>query len=270
MDFNLSKKLRGVMAVMLTGAAVMGVTSCNNDNGDDVHTYTLSYNFEMISDDGFNKEGYWAEVYNPAYKQLYLEPNLILSHTAESTVYDGVEYKSWYGFCPTRSTDKADHSGENWLDYQWGSITGGGAGKSVDYLLGFWDVRESLSEIPETPACAFGFTLGKNYPKSIDVTNSAYGYYSMKNGSNFNKAFGPDDWCKLIFVGVRNGQKIGTIEFYLAQNGQIVNEWKEVDLTAFGQVDAMYVQMASSDSGQFGMNNAAYFCLDNLIVYCEY
>lgn len=263
----MKKLMRNLAIAVFAVSAPTALTGCDS-NSNDSQTYNFVYNFEMATDEGYNKQGYWKDVYDASINQLYLQPNLIITHSAETNVYEGVEYKSWSGFCPSRNTDKIDHAGD-WADHQWGSITGGGAAKSMDYLLGYWDSRESLTDVPQNPCCGLGFTAGENYPKAIAVTNSAYGYYAMKNGTDFSRAFGPDDWCKLIFVGVRNGVKCGSIDFYLAQNGEIVNEWKSVDLTPLGKVDAIYIQMQSSDSGQFGMNNPAYFCLDNLVVVCK-
>ena len=53
------------------------------------------------------------------------------------------------------------------------------------------------------------------------------------------------------------------MEFYLAKDGNIVDKWQTVDLTPLGNVRAIYMQMESSQTGMWGMNNPSFFCLDD-------
>ena len=99
------------------------------------------------------------------------------------------------------------------------------------------------------------------------MTNSAWGYYAMKNGSAFNKQFADGDKCTLHIYGVRGSVISGKVEVSLADGANILNTWKRVDLDPLGDdVDMIYFQITSTDTGAWGMNNPAFFCLDNLKV----
>lgn len=259
------------LAVGAAALVMAAMTACNNNDNKPIELIN-TYNFETA--DSFTPQGYWAEVYNTSddYRLLFMMPDLKLTHQATVDVYDGVEYKSWFGFCPSRSTDTADQPDGNWTDHQWGNITGKGVANSVDYVLACWKTDEEQNGVLAGDDVSVG--AGFNAPAvpiAVYVTNSTWGYWAMKNGTAFNRAFGPEDWCKIIFKGVRNGSLTGIVEFYLAKDGNIVNDWRMVDLTPLGEVDYFYAQMQSSDTGAWGMNNPAYFCIDNLsIQYAVY
>ena len=102
------------------------------------------------------------------------------------------------------------------------------------------------------------------------VTNAAYSYTSMLNGDSYAKQFGEGDWFKLTIKGYDAiGTETGTVDFYLADlrnadKAYIINTWRWVDLTTLGKVKRLDFTMSSSDTGDWGMNTPAYFCLDNL------
>jgi len=99
------------------------------------------------------------------------------------------------------------------------------------------------------------------------VCNTAYVVNSILNGDAIAKKFEDGDWFLLTFEGYYADQKIGTVEFYLAdyRNGkkELVTDWTYVDLTALGIVDEVRCKLTSSDNNDYGMNTPAYFCLDN-------
>ena len=102
------------------------------------------------------------------------------------------------------------------------------------------------------------------------ITNAASAYQSMLNGDEYAKKFGDGDWFKLTITGLNaEGTPTGSVDFYLADfreagNAYIVSDWQWVDLSGLGKVARLSFDMSSSDSGQWGMNTPAYFCLDNL------
>ncbi|HWB64128.1 MAG TPA: DUF4465 domain-containing protein, partial [Chitinophagales bacterium] len=79
------------------------------------------------------------------------------------------------------------------------------------------------------------------------------------------------DWFKLTVKAWYNGTlKNAAVDFYLADyrfsnNTQdyIVRDWRWVDLTSLGNVDSLAFFLSSSDTGSFGMNTPAYYCIDN-------
>jgi hypothetical protein len=96
------------------------------------------------------------------------------------------------------------------------------------------------------------------------INNSAYAVHSMCNGDSYAKKFDKDDWFRLTIGAMRNGEGIYSIVFVdLAADGEYIDKWTYVDLSEFGKVDAIYFTLTSSDTGDYGMNTPAYFCIDN-------
>lgn len=247
----------------LTIALMLGLfsttfTSCNDDDDDpwmiiQVGAYNIDY----------NAEGYWSKCYqtNPV-AELNLGP-VNFSHTATTNDWG----ESWYGFCPSRSTDNENYpASERWM-HQWGSITGGdwqdlGAG----YMLAFWDVSENTFSVPANPSLKISLKGGESFrPSALSITNTAYAYYTMLEGSDFSEPFDETSWTTVTFIGVKNGAKTGQVTAYLAKGTNIIDKWVNVGLGELGTVDYIYCQMASSDHGQHGMNTPAYFCMDNFM-----
>ncbi|MDE6270543.1 MAG: DUF4465 domain-containing protein [Muribaculaceae bacterium] len=235
-------------------AATFALSSCNNSKDDSKPKYTWIPSFS-----DFNQQGYWAKCYDTTVGSIDAD-GFRFSHEAEGFEYDGVSYYNWFGFCPSESTDNADYSNANWTEHQWTSVTGSGfPGLSPQYLVGCWrtDGGESscrISTIDGTPITLL----------SMSVTNTSWGYYAMKQGSAFSKAFGPDDYCLLNIKGYCKGKVTGETSVYLAKGTDILNQWAIVNTTALGSVDTVVFTMDSSDTSEYGMNNPAYFCLGNL------
>jgi hypothetical protein len=69
--------------------------------------------------------------------------------------------------------------------------------------------------------------------------------------------------------------KAQSVDFYLADyrdsiaaNDYIVRDWRWVDLQPLGVVDSLEFHLSSTDTaGGFGMNNPAYFAMDNFTAY---
>ena len=175
-------------------------------------------------------------------------------------------YVSWDGFAVSEKNDSVTPGYAN----QYSAITGSGFNSSKNYAVvyfsGFDPVKIKLN----------GSAKGKQV-SGFYITNSTYAYRDMKNGSSFSKKFGgptgnDPDWYKIKIKGYRNGGKSAdsTIEFYLADlrfadnsKDYILKKWTWVDLTAMGNVDSLQFDFSSSDTGTYGMNTPAYFCMDN-------
>ncbi len=111
---------------------------------------------------------------------------------------------------------------------------------------------------------------------SIDVSNTAYTYFSMRDGDQFAKKFGgtsgnDEDFFKLEIQGFRGTVATGSVDFFLADyrfadNTQdyLVDQWARVNLSSLGAVDSLKFALSSSDLGQFGMNTPAYFAMDRI------
>lgn len=114
---------------------------------------------------------------------------------------------------------------------------------------------------------------------SMYVSNATYTYYSMLNGDAFAKKFGgstgndPDYlFIRFYFYG---GFPKQHVDFYLADfrnedNSQdyILDDWVYVDFNDYPNSEhygpSIKMQLFSSDTGAFGMNTPAFFCIDNL------
>lgn len=244
--------------------ALCTMTACNND--DDFEDI-INIDFNSMPNISFNDEGYWEEVYDTTATEFVVN-GVTFSHQASATEWGGYTYYSWYGFCPSKVTDNTDYSNGDWTSHQWGAITGSGLSGAEDpYILGFWNSSERTDSIPEVPACCITYEGGAFTPKDIYITNSAWGYYAMKNGSAFNKQFADGDWCTLHIYGIKNGEISGNVNVSLANGTDILNHWEYIDLTPIGKnINMIYFQITSSDSGDWGMNNPAFFCLDNFSI----
>ena len=84
------------------------------------------------------------------------------------------------------------------------SYAGRGVNGSDVYMVGFCDATETADDALTSTSTVITSAVNQKLsaPKPLYVTNTTYGYYSMKNGSAFNKAFTDTDWCKLTFTGV--------------------------------------------------------------------
>lgn len=110
----------------------------------------------------------------------------------------------------------------------------------------------------------------------VYVTNSAYAYFSMKNGDIFAKKFGgtsgndPDSFV-LVTKGYLNGNLISEeVRYTLADfrpagtsQDYIRKDWDWLDLSALADADSLEFFLESSDNGDWGMNTPAFFCLDD-------
>jgi hypothetical protein len=173
----------------------------------------------------------------------------------------GIGY--WEGFAYSSKTDTTTAGSAN----QFSAIAGHGAGNSSTYGVGF--VGFTISPVITLPA-------GTN-PSSIDVTNTTYTYLSMRDGDQFAKKFGgasgndPDFFVMTITGRDDSNTIVNHVDFYLADyrfadNAQdyLIHDWTTVDLSSLAGSRTLTFSLASSDTGQFGMNTPAYFALDNV------
>ena len=192
-----------------------------------------------------------------------LTGGFLSAETHFATNYNA-DWGSWDGFAYSNIADP------NAQDYgaQYNAITGAGQAGSANYAVAYigW-------ELPPTITLSDVQTVTGLY-----VTNNNYAYYSLLLGSLYSKPFGgpsgdDEDWFKLTITGKDlAGEITGAVEFYLADYrfadnnlDYIVDTWTFVDLSSLGAVATLEFALSSSDTGDFGMNTPAYFCLDTLI-----
>lgn len=158
------------------------------------------------------------------------------------------------GFTYTNKTDTvtADYTNPS-------AITGRGVSGDT-YLVCNADTYAGNSYVSRVAEIRFAQDLTV---RSAYFTNATYGYCAMRDG-DIGKAFGADDWYLVKVRGWLDGESTGEVDVYLAQGGLLVNTWVEHDLRALGTVDMVDFYFDSTDVGQWGMNNPAYFCMDAL------
>lgn len=105
--------------------------------------------------------------------------------------------------------------------------------------------------------------------KGAWITNSTRAYHDMVNGSSFANAFTQGSWYKVTAYGLdASGNKLAQTEIYLANyksdNDTPVNTWIWFDLTPLQGATKIQFLPSSSDTGDYGMNTSAYFCLDGI------
>lgn len=165
----------------------------------------------------------------------------------------GGGFTSWDGFAYSSMTSTDYQS----LSDQFNSCVGQGVDNSQTYAVVYYSsyngTEPTIIESDSTSFEAIG----------CFVTNAAYAYTSMKNGDAYSKKFDETDWFLLTATGYSNKEKTGTAEFYLAKDGNIINDWQYFDLSELGTVDEIHFTLTSSDTGTWGMNTPAYFCMDN-------
>ena len=174
----------------------------------------------------------------------------------------------WSGFVYSNKKDTVTAGSAN----QYSAITGGGYYGSNNYAIAndYGNAKIKLT----------GAAMGKPV-KGFYVTNATYAYLAMKNGDQFAKKFGgvsgnDPDWFNLRVLAWYNGaMKAQVVDFLLADftsannaDDYLVNDWRWVDLTSLGDVDSLEFHLSSTDTvGGFGMNNPAYFAMDNFTAY---
>ena len=160
-------------------------------------------------------------------------------------------YGSWSGWSYSDVNDTTTAGYTN----QYAAYTGTAVGGSGNYGVGY--TGGSVAPTITLPA---GMQV-----QSAMFTNATYAALSMLNGDQFAKKFGPGDWFELTITGENAANNVvGSVNFYLAQNGSIVNTWQSVDLSSLSAATTLGFNLTSSDTGTYGINTPAYFAIDDL------
>ncbi len=170
---------------------------------------------------------------------------------------------SWSGFAYSNMKNDTTAGYSN----QYSAITAGGVNGSANYGVAYAGTPVSVK---------LDSTLAGKVLKGVFVTNSTYAALSMENGDAYAKKFGgadgtDPDWFLLTIKGYEKGTYADSVNFYLADfrsdntaDDYILKSWAWVNLQPLGDVDSLTFELHSSDTGTYGMNTPAYFCLDNL------
>ncbi len=207
----------------------------------------------------YDENGLWSDIYGGS--PLFTE-NFILMH---ANPYEGYSQ----GFFPSKvSTYSESATPEN----QWSCMAKGGvAGVGTPYLGAAWS---AYGESEGNWSCMIN-NSSYWYAVGVYVCNSPYTYYSMKDGDSWAKKFGQGDWLKLVIHSLNQffTEASTPVEVYLAdyrsenpEEWKLLDKWEWVDLSSLGLCSSFYFTMESSDTGEYGMNTPAFFCIDGLTV----
>ena len=209
----------------------------------------------------------------------------LLSHLIDG---EGASWGGYYwdGFCPAIGGDQTDYgqpgSSGTWTSNFGGCMAGGGAalvnGKIVadpnkPYLVAYYS-----SWAMEGPANQVMFVDKDGntefQPYGVFVCNHPWPYYGCLHGDGFGRPFAEGDYFELTAHGVNGDRSETTVSINLVEfvNGELhaLNDWTFFDLSPLGRVESVYFTLSSTDTGDWGMNTAAYFCMDRFMVMTDY
>ena len=258
-------------------------------------TTTLNLTSSLLTS-GISTTGgkYWQNTY---VSNTNLTVDLFtFSHTATSSGYN-----YWDGFIVSNVNDITNYGsgsgsgGSNgWVANQWGAMAGSGFGTSSTiaagtpgttgdpYIVAYWSSYTDPKNPQGTTFTEAGFSnwikvgnTGLYQVKGLKINMHPWPYYGCLYGDGFAQPFSSGDHFELLIYGVDSS---GTVTAPITQTladytgGSIVmpTGWVNVNATALqslGDVKYLVFQMSSTDSHPvYGMNTAAYFCLDKLSV----
>jgi len=251
------------------GADVTMLTFNFDCNKSMVATYACLDDIEVITDIAgvatfenltLDAESYWNGVDD---KGSFVSGMYKFENGHESYDYGGgYIYDYCYGFYYTNQTSTT--FGGDYVTEQYKSCVGYGADNSANYAA--YNVNNWTPKYVEVLGSKDGSVV-----KGFYVTNAASAYTAMTTDGVMygTRKFDAGDWLMLTVTGYdAEGATTASKDFYLADlrdadKAYIINDWRYVDLSGLGTVKKIGFTMSSSDTGQYGMNTPAYFCMDN-------
>ncbi|MBQ6166408.1 MAG: DUF4465 domain-containing protein [Muribaculaceae bacterium] len=230
----------------------------------------------------YGENNVWVGCYDGNYPYLEFgaeSGEFMLSHLLSGDSWGGYY---WDGFTPAIGGDITDYgqagSSAGWTVNYGGCMAGGGCVLNEDgtasadpeqpyfvaYYASFWGFpTNEVKYVAEDGDETFE-------PVGVYICNHPWPYYGCEHGDGFGEPFAEGDYFELIAVGVgvdgtEKRVRINLVEF---TNGELkaLNDWTFFDLSELGEVTSVYFEMYSTDSGAYGMNTAAYFCMDKFQV----
>lgn len=170
-------------------------------------------------------------------------------------VYYDTDYFADYVVSNCTATDGKDYT----KPYQ---STAGGAKNGSNYAVFYADAYN--------PVDGAIYLAAPGRVSGFWACNTTYVAYGIKNGDSMSKAFGQDDYFKLIITGYDiNEEKTGSVEQMLidctdANEWHYIKDWHWVDLTSLGD-NVMYVKFAFEGTKQnaWGITTPTYVCIDD-------
>ena len=168
-------------------------------------------------------------------------------------------YGSWSGFAYSNRTATDFNT---ITPDQYNSVVGHGYDNSGNFAVAFNSGEIKVLNSPLT-----GDSI-----RGLYITNSAYAANTIlyAEDKDYAHKFGKGDWMKVTFTGYHADGTEAKVDYYLADyrsakeaDHYCLDTWQWVDLRPLGEVTSISFSLDGSDSGQWGLNTPAYFCLDN-------
>ena len=264
--------------LLLTAGAFVAMTmlfSCSQDVFDEfdiqnesietgVETRSVTNGTIDFEDVNLGDNGY---IYNLAYSKNGA------SFSNVYTQYPEFDYEYWDGFAYSSK-------GNNVLtDIETGQFDVYNAGGAITTSAGHNSNKFAVAYVSSYNGSYPTITFDEPVKvSSFYVNNTTYAVSSMMNGDSFAKKFVQGDWFKLIIKGyalVDDDDPIYTKELYLADyRSTDSSQWSMITTwtlyNAIGsessKVEKLVFDLASSDTGDYGMNTPAYFAIDDLLI----
>ena len=205
-----------------------------------------------MDDNYLEQESHWA--YDPTTETMVEDGFYSGSYYFNTGAYPSWNY--WYGYSLSNETATSYTS----LADQWHSVVGEGHNGSSNFCIAF----------PEGQFVEVTNSTDGDIINGVYVSNTAYAYNGMAVGDGFASAFEEDDWFKVTATGFNGDSQTGTVDFYLADyrssnalDRYILDTWQWMDLRSLGKVTKVRFTIDGSDKGQYGLNTAAYFAMDD-------
>ena len=237
----------------------------------------------------YNENGIWTGTYNDV-DYTWLEfgdenGEFMLSHLIDG---EGASWGGYYwdGFTLAIGGDQTDYgqpgSSGTWTTKFGGCMAGGGCVINADgtvtadpaepYLVAYysnWAMEGPSNQVMFVDPD--GITSFE--PVGVYVCNHPWPYYGCEHGDGFGRPFAEGDYFELVAHGVAMSGSEKTVSMNLVEfsNGELraANDWTFFDLSGLGIVESVYFTLNSTDVGDYGMNTAAYFCMDKFQVKGE-
>ena len=231
-----------------------------------------------------SEKGHWVDTYD---ENAQLQFNGVFNLGRMTDSYDGY---TWNGFTVGTSGDITDYgepgNSDGWVPNQWGCMAGGGiktnaqgwvvkdrfgnvqAEQGIPYLIMFGSENPSMGFVPN-----LSFELADGVARQavgVYVCNHPWPYYGNEHGDGFARAmYLNEDFFSLTAHGVHADGSESTSTYMLADfSGGFLRQsdkWEYWDLSELGEVVRIYFRFDSNDVfGEFGINTAAYVCMDRL------
>ncbi len=207
----------------------------------------------------FEGEYFTALIDNPQYNGPLLYPQ-----GDNATLY------TWTDETTTLSSTFTD----SWADKQY---WGGGIAISnyIDADFANGDSDHQLAVTKSNGSTNFAVVNGTAYMtlsqakviNSIDMMNTTYALNCIKNGNTYSQPLTTEgSYFEVQVEGYKDSQLTSTVKIDLARDGQAVEDWKTVDLSALNAVDSVVFKFYGSDESYGYLNTPAYVAIDNVVI----